>query len=88
MAIFIVTYDLNQPGQAHDRLAEQLAKFAHCHAQRSVWFVEATGPATALRDALRQFIDANDTLFVDEISGAWAGFNMTTCGKWLNDRGL
>lgn len=85
---FIVAYDLNEPGQLHDKLADELRKFTHCHAQGSVWFIEAKGPTAALRDALRVFIDANDKLFVDEVSGQWAGQNMPVCGKWLNDRGL
>jgi hypothetical protein len=88
MPVFIVAYDLNRPGQQHDRLAEQLSRFPHCHAQQSVWFIEALGPASALASALSQFIDTNDKLFVDQVTGTWAGFNMPVCGKWLNDRGL
>jgi hypothetical protein len=88
MPVFIVAYDLNKPGQLHDKLADQLKEFPHCHAQGSVWFIEARGPAPALRDVLRTHIDTNDKLFVDQISGAWAGSGMPVCGKWLNDRGL
>ena len=88
MPVYIVAYDLNQPGQKHDKLADQLRKFTHCHAQGSVLFIEATGPTTKLRDALSTHIDANDKLFIDEVSGAWAGKGMPVCGKWLNDRGL
>lgn len=88
MPVYLIAYDLNRPGQKHDNLVEQLKDFSHCHAQGSVWFVEAKGPATALRDALAPFFDANDALFVDEISGSWAGHGMRVCGKWLNDRGI
>lgn len=88
MPVFIVAYDLNRPGQLHDKLAEQLKKFPHCHAQGSVWFIEATGPTTALRDALRAYVDPNDKLFIDLVSGTWAGLHMPVCGKWLNNRGL
>jgi len=88
MPVYIVAYDLKAPGQKHDKLAKQLEGFSHCHAQGSVWFVEAKGPTTALRDALQVHLDANDTLFVDEVSGAWAGKAMPVCGRWLNERGL
>lgn len=88
MPIFLVAYDLRTPGQDYDRLADELRKFSHCHMQHSVWLVEATGPATALRDALTSFLDGNDTLFVDEVGGTWAGFRMKPCGDWLNVRGL
>ncbi|WP_147273285.1 hypothetical protein [Paracoccus lutimaris] len=88
MPIYLVAYDLNNPGQNYERITQTLKGFAHCHAQGSVWFVEAKGPTTALRDALAAVLDANDKLFVDEVSGAWAGKSMPVCGKWLNDRGL
>lgn len=87
MPIYLVAYDLNEPGKNYDRLVTVLEKFNHCHAQQSLWFVEAKGPTRALRDALVPHVDKTDRLFVDEI-GEWAGFNMPICGKWLNDRGL
>jgi hypothetical protein len=88
MAVFIVTYDLNQVGQNYDCITDKISKFPHCHAQGSVWFVEYSGTAAQLRDHLVPCLDQNDRLFVDAVSSGWAGYNMPTCGKWLNDRGL
>lgn len=88
MAVFIVTYDLDQPGQNYDCVIGKLEALDHCHAQRSVWFVSANGTTTDLRNHLSGCLDSNDRLFVDYISDAWTGWNMPTCGKWLNDHGL
>ena len=87
MACFLVAYDLKEVGQNYPSITSKLGSLTNCHAQGSVWFVEWSGTATALRDFLAPCLDANDRLFVDEVSLSWAGWNMPTCGKWLNDRG-
>ena len=87
MPVFIVAYDLKTAGKDYTNLTTAISAAPHCHAQGSVWFVEHTGPATAVRDVLLQHIDANDVLFVDQVSSAWAGAHMPTCGAWLNQRG-
>lgn len=87
MPVFIVAYDLNRPGQAHDRIASHLQTYQHCHAQGSVWFVQGPGTTSDLRAALLPFLDTNDKLFVDEVSHSWVGWQMPVCGKWLNNHG-
>ena len=88
MAIFIVAYDLNIVGQNYTCITAKLKSLSHCHVQGSVWFVEYSGNAVNLRDQLKDCLDQNDRLFVDQVSGTWAGWNMPTCGQFLNDRGL
>lgn len=88
MAIFIVAYDLDTPGQNYDCIIKKIEALPCCHAQRSVWFVQYEGTTSALRDHLMSCLDKNDKLFVDYVSGSWAGYHMPVCGKWLNDRGL
>ena len=90
MPVFVVCYDLGGPETpaSYSRIKSLIEKYPNCHAQQSVWFVEHPGPAATLRDQLKQALDSNDRIFVDPVSGAWAGFGMPVCGKWLNDRGL
>lgn len=89
MAVYVVAYDLRGPEtrESYKRLIEAITTAPHCHAQKSLWFVEHDGPATTIRTVLQQYLDTNDILFVDEISAAWAGFGMPKCGAWLNARG-
>ena len=87
MACFVVAYDLNKVGQNYDCLMKKFAALPNCHAQQSVWFIDYNGTAMQLRADLASCIDENDRLFITEISKLWAGQNMPTCGKWLNDRG-
>ena len=86
MACFIVAYDLNKQGQNYSCLTGKLGAMPSCHAQGSVWLVEYAGTETQLRDILMSCLDGNDRLLISEASKSWAGQNMPTCGKWLNDR--
>ena len=89
MPVCIVCYDLGGPEApaSYQRLKKLIEALPNCHAQQSVWFVEHQGPAEALRDHLAQVLDSNDRIFVDQVSGAWAGRGMPICGRWLNERG-
>ncbi len=40
------------------------------------WIVQSRYPATQIRDLLKQYIGANDKLFVARMAGSWAATNM------------
>lgn len=78
MPMYVVSYDLNQPRQKYERLWPALVALRGRHVLSSTWTVEATGPASALRDYLRQFIDVNDrVLVIERDSTDWAEWNLT-----------
>ncbi len=87
MPVFVIAYDLRSPGKDYTSLISAIQAAPWCHAQGSVWFVEHPGPASVIRNILMGQMDANDVLFVDRVSDAWAGKSMAACGKWLNARG-
>ena len=79
MPVYVVTYDLTQSRQHYQRLWPALIALRARHVLSSTWAVEADGPATALRDYLRQFVDLNDRVLVMELESAdWAEWNLTT----------
>jgi len=83
MAKFLVVYDLRNPGKDYRNLHVALESLPHFHAQQSLWFVQWSGTAPALRDKLALHIDNNDILFVAQLD-MWASFNMPAAGNWLN----
>lgn len=87
MACYVMAYDLNKVGQNYECITSRIKQLAYCHAQGSVWFVDYSGTEQELCNHLKSCLDSNDRLFVSEVSRAWTGQNMPTCGKWLNDRG-
>ncbi len=87
MATYLITYDLNAPGQDYDKLYEAIKKLGACwHCLDSNWFVISSKTASAIRDYLKPYIDSNDSLLVLKSSGvgAWTGFD-DKCSSWLND---
>lgn len=84
MAILLITYDLRQPGRDYATLHDYLKQFTYCKGMESVWLLDTTIEAPAMRDNLRQLIDDNDRLFVTPIAHGWAAWNYR-CSDWLND---
>lgn len=84
MGVYLVTYDLRQPGRNYEPLYQELRSYTHCHELESVWLIDTTQRASAIREGLRAKIDANDALFVAELREHWASRNYD-CADWLKD---
>ena len=85
MKTYIITYDLNSPGQDYDALYDAIQQIGSwCHPQDSVWIVKTAKNITDTRDAIAVHLDANDSLFVAALTGesAWTGIP-TECSSWL-----
>lgn len=77
MANYVVTYDLNSPGQNYAGLIKHLESYPdHWHFQKSAWIVGPASSAYAVADAAKEFMDPNDRLFVQRVTGdsAWWGY--------------
>ncbi len=71
--LFLITYDLNKPGQNYSELYEQLKSIGESqHPLESTWFIKTADEITAdhIYGSLRKLIDDRDTLFVVEITGS------------------
>lgn len=90
LMVFLVTYDLVQPGQEYPNLIAELQRVGAVRLQKSVWLLEASLPAERLCDILQSYMDPNDRLFVVSIESGnynWAGRNMLApSGEWLKKR--
>lgn len=84
MAVLSINYDLRAPGRDYGALYNLLRSFTHIHDQGSLWFVETSRLPTDIRDMLRQYVDANDKLFVATIQRNWASVNSPAMAEWLN----
>jgi len=87
MTSYIVSYDLNFPGQDYSDLHDAIKSYGWWwHHLDSTWIIKTDQSAEVVRDYLVAFIDSNDKLLVAELTGAgaWAGFN-SKGSKWLSD---
>lgn len=76
MALYLVTYDLNRPGQNYPELYDRIKQCgAAWHGMQNVWFVETDRSAAAIRDHVGPALDRGDKLFVSRVQeAAWQGF--------------
>ena len=69
----LLSYDLRVPGRDYKPLYARLGEWSATRILESVWITNTQSNATALRDDLLKYIDANDGLAVVELAknGAW-----------------
>ena len=85
MKAYIITYDLNRPGQDYPALWKEIKSYeTYYRLQGSVWIIRASQSAERIRDHLQQYIDQNDSLLIAKLSGeaAWIG---DLDSDWLKD---
>lgn len=89
MAVFLIGYDLSQPGRDYKDLFEAIeALGAATHVLDSTWLVDAESTASGIRDALGKIIDTNDHLLVIAVkAGAgWATRRVDSASTdWLQE---
>lgn len=91
MKKILFTYDLNKEGSESKRaqLREAIVSTFPTHWSRltTTWIVETHSSAAQVRDWVSTFLDANDELFVVDITGqeaAWQGIDAKG-SEWLVD---
>ena len=87
MATYIISYDLNKPGQNYNDLYDAIKSFGTWwHHLDSTWLIVTTQTATQIRDKLTRHLDNNDCLLVVKSGGvgAWTGFS-DKGSQWLKD---
>ena len=73
---YTVDYDLVAPGRDYSALTTALVGLGAKRGMQSKWFLTSASTALQIHDYLWKFMDANDRLFVAELSGDWAGRNL------------
>ncbi len=84
MNTYLITYDLNKPGQVYQQLYQEIKSLGvTIHGMQNVWFLESNYSAKQIRDSLKQVVDSNDKIFVCAVV-TWATSNLPTVASWLN----
>jgi hypothetical protein len=80
MASYLISYDLDKPGQDYPRLIKELERLGAIRILYSEWVLRTTSSAVVIRDWLQSFIDSNDMLLVVALTGeaAWTGLMVST----------
>ena len=78
MALYIISYDLIDPGQNYEKVSKGLKKIGAKSVLLSQWAVEVDNTtAEKLFDAIHPLFDGNDKLLVTKVSD-WVGIRLMT----------
>jgi hypothetical protein len=72
---YLVSYDLDKPGQNYEGLIGRLRELGAVKVLYSEWVLRTAATAADLRNDLMRFTDSNDMLLVVGLTGeaAWTG---------------
>ena len=86
MAVYIVSYDLNSPGQDYEALYDELKRppAGWIPIMDSTWLIDSAESAQSLSDRIRQHLDENDWLFVAEITTNHQGWLPQVKWDWVD----
>lgn len=87
MAVHMISYDLMTPGKNYDSLIAAIkALGSWARPLKSQWLVVSSNTQAGIRDYLKQYVDANDRVFVVTIDRqTWASMNLPAdVVQWLH----
>ncbi len=89
MNVYLITYDLNSPGQKYNCIKERIeSNFNWWKCLNNIFIIESSNSTAEIRDYLSSCIDSNDKLLVIKLAtgtsaeAAWSGLNKE-CSDWL-----
>jgi len=82
MAVYLISYDLDKPGQDYTDLIKAIEQIGGVKTLFSEWFVVTqTMNAKTIFDRLSPFVDSNDRLLVLGLSGEAWWYNLMTSNE-------
>ena len=83
--LYLITYDLNKPGQEYDKLYETIKDMGPWwHHLDSTWLVDTDLGTSDIRDRVKAVIDSNDHVLVVKFGSNWASFNSKRANEWIH----
>lgn len=87
MAVYVISYDLNRPGQDYTELYKAIKSYGtYSHRLDSTWLIETSTPLNTISKHLLKNIDKNDNLLIIEVKNNYAGWMPVVFWTWLKKR--
>jgi len=83
MAVLLVTYDLNKPGQDYNDFYKIIKSYPYAKLSESSYAINTTDSPQTVVDRLRRYMDANDHLYVINLKRPYAGYGPKNVNDWL-----
>ena len=85
MAVLLITYDLNSPGQKHSKLLAKIKEYSCVKLSESSYAIETNLSVQSVFDYLKPLIDSNDNLYIINLKKDWSSFGPKDVNNWLEN---
>lgn len=85
MAVLLITYDLQKPGQSYDELLEYIKQHAWARLSESSYAIRTSATPSTVCAKVRQYVDTNDTVYVITLNRPYSGFGPNDVNSWLDE---
>jgi len=86
MAVVLVTYDLNRPGQNYDQLIGFIKQHAWARLSESSYAIETFDTPQSIFNKIATTIDPGDNVYVVTLSSPYWGRGPQAVNDWLRQR--
>lgn len=85
MSFYLISYDLNAPGQDYTKIIKKIKEIAdgYCKPLESTWIIGYNGTATDVYNILSKQIDKTDRLLIMEATKNYAGYLNQDVIDWM-----
>jgi hypothetical protein len=83
MPLLLVTYDLNKPRQNYSDLIGEIKNYSNVRLSDSSYAIITDKPPSRVCGELKQYIDANDNIFVINLKRPYDGYGSSSVIDWL-----
>lgn len=85
MPVFLLTYDLNRPGQDYDGLIDELKRTNQWwHYLKSTWLLYTTETSDQLWNRVRPHVDDSDRVLICPVTQPARGWLPQEAWDWIN----
>lgn len=88
MAVYMVTYDLNNPGQHYDDVIKAIKEASTgvwCTYWKSSYLIRSNLSVQQVSDKITPYLDSNDTLLVIEVKNNYQGWLTEKQWKYIRE---
>lgn len=83
MNIYLITYDLNSPGQNHAKVLEKVKQFEWAKLSESSYAVKTNNSAAQIYSLFSSLLDKNDNFYIIHLTKDFSGQGPNDVNEWL-----
>lgn len=84
MAILLVTYDLNKPGQDYSDFLEKVRTYPYAKLSESSYAIQTSKSPKEIYNELAPNLDENDRIYILTLSMPYIGYGPNDVNEWLD----